>query len=233
MAFNRQVFLQRATTAFFFALVMLTGLCWNDGSFICLVLIIHAGCWVEYQRLYVTFRYPFRYLLLGILYLSIPWAMLIDLKAHDPLASAAATSLPLLVLFVLGSMWVNDTMAYLVGSFMGRTPLSSISPKKTWEGTIGGIVFTVLIAGSLLPRLLTPHLAPNRVQPLLPQDAYIMALLAAVFGTAGDLFESKLKRMANVKDSGQLMPGHGGWLDRFDSLLWAAPVIWVYVRVLL
>lgn len=233
MAFNRQVFLQRATTAFFFAVVMLMGLCWNEWSFLLLVMVIHAGCWVEYQRLYITFRYPLRYLLLGIVYLSLSWALFIDLKAYDPIATAAATSIPLLPLFVLGCMWINDTMAYLVGSFIGRTPFSAISPKKTWEGTLGGLLLTVLIAGSLLPRFLAHRLSPGALMPLAPQDGYLLALLAAVFGTAGDLFESKLKRMAGVKDSGQIMPGHGGWLDRFDSLLWATPVIWIYARLFL
>lgn len=224
MAFNRKVFSQRAITAFFFVAVMLTALCWSDWSFLVLVMVIHAGCWVEYQRLYTTFRFPLRYLMLGLIYLSLSWALFIDLKIHDPLATSIATSLPLLPLFVLACMWINDTMAYLVGSFIGRTPLSSISPKKTWEGTIGGVLLTVLIAGSLLS---------NTPMPLHWVDGFLMAFLAAVFGTVGDLFESKLKRMAGVKDSGRILPGHGGWLDRFDSLLWATPVIWLYVRLFL
>jgi phosphatidate cytidylyltransferase len=130
-------------------------------------------------------------------------------------------------------MWINDTMAYLVGSFIGRTPLSVVSPKKTWEGTIGGVLLTVLIAGTLLPRIVSDHLPPDTPMPLQWVDGSLMALLAAVFGTAGDLFESKLKRMAGVKDSGRILPGHGGWLDRFDSLLWATPVIWLYTRLFL
>ncbi|NDF99277.1 MAG: phosphatidate cytidylyltransferase, partial [Chitinophagia bacterium] len=212
MAFNRQVFLQRATTAVFFVAVMLAGLCWNNWSFLLLVTVIHGGCWVEYQQLYLTFRYPLRYLLLGFVYLSLSWALFIDLKATDPLAAAAATTLPVLPLFVLACMWINDTMAYLVGSFIGRTPLSAISPKKTWEGTIGGVVLTVLIAAFLLPRILGEGSVAGSPSVLDDYDGYIMAFLAAVFGTAGDLFESKLKRMAGVKDSGRILPGHGGWL---------------------
>ncbi len=233
MAFNRQVFQQRTITAFFFAAVMLFGLCWNDWSFLLLIMVIHAGCWVEYQRLYFSFRFPLRYLLLGLIYLSLSWALYIDLKAHDPLAAATGTALPLLPLFTLACMWINDTMAYLVGSFIGRTPFSAISPKKTWEGTIGGAILTVAIAGFLLQRIAASSLLPTAVNPLQACDGYLMALVAAVFGTAGDLFESKLKRMAEVKDSGSILPGHGGWLDRFDSLLWATPVIWIYVRLFL
>lgn len=233
MAFDRKVFLQRAITAFFFAAVVLTGLCWSDWSFLLLVMIIHAGCWIEYQRLYTSFRFSVRYLLIGSVYLSLSWAMFIDLRVHDPLAAAGATTWPVLALFSLACMWINDTMAYLVGSFIGRTPLSAVSPKKTWEGTIGGVLLTVLIAGSLLPRLLHHQLLPDTAMPLLQIDAFMMAFLASVFGTLGDMFESKLKRMAGVKDSGRILPGHGGWLDRFDSLLWAVPVIWVYVRLFL
>jgi len=233
MAFNRQVFLQRATTSFFFVAVMLAGLCWSDWSFLLLVMVIHAGCWVEYQRLYASYRFWMRYLLLGLVYLSLSWTFFIDLKARDPLAAAISTSLPVLPLFVLSCMWINDTMAYLVGSFIGRTPLSVVSPKKTWEGTIGGVLLTVLIAGTLLPRIVSDHLQPDTPMPLQWVDGSLMALLAAVFGTAGDLFESKLKRMAGVKDSGRILPGHGGWLDRFDSLLWATPVIWLYTRLFL
>jgi phosphatidate cytidylyltransferase len=109
-------------------------------------------------------------------------------------------------------------MAYLVGSFIGKTPLSAISPKKTWEGTIGGILLCVALVtlfGAFIVKAPWVHYMA-------------ISLIAAVAGTFGDLFESKLKRMANVKDSGSFMPGHGGFLDRFDSLLFAVPFVWLY-----
>jgi phosphatidate cytidylyltransferase len=120
---------------------------------------------------------------------------------------------------IILSIWINDTMAYIVGSLIGKTPLSGISPKKTWEGTIGGIILCIiviaLIAGS------------NRL--FIVKNWIMIAAICAVFGTLGDLLQSKLKRMAKVKDSGKMMPGHGGFLDRFDSLLLAAPFVWLYV----
>lgn len=111
---------------------------------------------------------------------------------------------------LIASIWINDTMAYLVGSFIGKTPLSKISPKKTWEGTGGGAVLCVAIvsfAGYYLFHL-------KNIGSLI-----VISSIAALIGTSGDLLESKLKRMAGVKDSGRIMPGHGGFLDRFDSLI--------------
>jgi phosphatidate cytidylyltransferase len=112
-------------------------------------------------------------------------------------------------------------MAYIVGSLMGKTPFSPISPKKTWEGTIGGMILAIVVMS--LIAWVTGELPVHH--------AAIIAALAAVAGTYGDLFESKLKRMAGVKDSGRIMPGHGGFLDRFDSLLFAATVVWFYMAL--
>ncbi|MEO7982782.1 MAG: phosphatidate cytidylyltransferase, partial [Bacteroidota bacterium] len=123
---------------------------------------------------------------------------------------------PALIIF---SIWINDTMAYIVGSFIGKTPLSKISPKKTWEGTIGGIILCVGLA-FLIPSIVL-------IDGIDPTTSAIIAAAVAITGTLGDLFESKLKRMAGVKDSGSLMPGHGGFLDRFDSLLFAIPIAWI------
>ena len=120
------------------------------------------------------------------------------------------------------SIWINDTMAYIVGSFIGKHPLSKISPKKTWEGTVGGILLAIVISG-----LLAWWIDLDIV------GVMIIAAIASVTGTFGDLLESKLKRMANTKDSGHIMPGHGGFLDRFDSLLIATPFVWLYVKLLM
>jgi phosphatidate cytidylyltransferase len=109
-------------------------------------------------------------------------------------------------------------MAYIVGSFIGKTPLSKVSPKKTREGTFGGIILCVLVISSI--GYFSKYYTLT--------DWIVISSCCAVFGTLGDLLESKLKRMAKVKDSGTLMPGHGGFLDRFDSLLVAIPFLFVY-----
>ena len=114
-------------------------------------------------------------------------------------------------------------MAYVVGSLIGKTPLSKISPKKTWEGTVGGIILTIIVI------CLLAYVAKR----ISIADAGILSAVAAITGTFGDLFESKLKRMAGVKDSGSIMPGHGGFLDRFDSLLFASVFVWLCVSFLL
>lgn len=157
----------------------------------------------------------------GLLYISLSLALLIDLRNHWIEENYQLNLvIPLLIIFTL---WVNDTMAYLVGSLIGKTPFSPISPKKTWEGTVGGILLAVAVMTLLA--YLTGKL------PLV--HTAIMAFLISVCGTYGDLFESKLKRLAGVKDSGHIMPGHGGFLDRFDSLLFAATITWLYVQFVL
>jgi phosphatidate cytidylyltransferase len=160
----------------------------------------------------------------GLLYISMPVAMLVWLRViyyGGPVPFADR----ILVLMIIGSIWINDTMAYIVGSLIGKTPFSSISPKKTWEGTIGGVILAVGVMG-----LLAWLLRGEPAVALFPAaDWMVVAAIAAVAGTFGDLLESKLKRMAGIKDSGHIMPGHGGFLDRFDSLLVATPFVWAYL----
>jgi phosphatidate cytidylyltransferase len=169
----------------------------------------------------------FAYVLLGLLYISLSWGMMLDLKQWGEASNNISIQeriIGFLPIFVIGSIWINDTMAYIVGSFIGKTPFSKISPKKTWEGTIGGallcVVVMTLIGSLLVLKSWMLHFA-------------IIAAIAAVVGTLGDLLESKLKRMADVKDSGSFMPGHGGFLDRFDSLLLATPIVWCYTKLVL
>jgi phosphatidate cytidylyltransferase len=131
-------------------------------------------------------------------------------------------------MFVL--IWTNDTFAYLVGKSIGKNKLyERISPKKTIEGFLGGVVFAVF-AGYLISKL---YIKPN---PDFSGKSIliwtIIALIVGVFGTIGDLIESKFKRIAEVKDSGKIMPGHGGILDRLDSVIFVAPIVYLFYQIL-
>lgn len=173
----------------------------------------------------------FGYAVLGVLYISLCWGLMMDLyndftiRVSSTIVFITGYFLPLII---IASIWINDTMAYIVGSFIGKTPLSKISPKKTWEGTIGGVILCVVVMAFLYPQV---HYSMNSTAIAFLFGS--IALIAAITGTFGDLLESKLKRSAGVKDSGSLMPGHGGFLDRFDSLLLATPFVWVYVQFLI
>ncbi|WP_373072799.1 phosphatidate cytidylyltransferase [Zeaxanthinibacter enoshimensis] len=124
-------------------------------------------------------------------------------------------------IFIL--IWVNDSFAYLVGKTIGRTKLyPAISPKKTVEGSLGGLVFTVAAAYFMA-----------RYEPIVnPAQWVILAVVIVIAGGLGDLVESKLKREAGVKDSGAILPGHGGMLDRLDSLIFAAPFAYLTLNLL-
>ena len=284
MAFNFKTFQTRAITAVVFVLVMLTGLLWNQWSFLLLFSVIHFGCWIEYQKLikkidpdylevskvhqysimvvgwgfmlwFTPDSYQVGNLLLsdfgwwllmtgliifivneylvnkkilyqltahslfGFVYISVSWALMMKLWGNLDHTLFAGENWVMPVLVIV-SIWVNDTMAYLVGSVIGRTPFSPISPKKTWEGTIGGAILAIAFV-----TLLGYYQFHFELKPLI-----LLSATAAIAGTAGDLLESKLKRLAGVKDSGQIMPGHGGFLDRFDSLLVATTLVWIVFR---
>jgi phosphatidate cytidylyltransferase len=158
---------------------------------------------------------------LGLLYISLTLALFTNLRM---IFYNSKLNL-ILVLMVIASLWINDTMAYLVGSWIGKTPLSKISPRKTWEGTLGGIILAVVVMG-LIGYFVSSEFDWEAIFQWMS-----VAAITAVMGTFGDLLESKLKRMAKVKDSGRILPGHGGFLDRFDSLLIAAPFVWIYVML--
>jgi phosphatidate cytidylyltransferase len=232
MPFNVAIFKTRALSAIVFALIMLAGLLWNKWGFIILFTIIHFGCWFEFVKLMRRICGPMYlpYGLFGLVYITMPMLMMISLglRIHegtlvegniiiaDHRSFYYRWVIPCSIVF---SIWINDTMAYIIGSLIGKTPFSSISPKKTWEGTTGGAVLCVAVMALIgwWSKLLSIH------------QCIMIASICAIFGTLGDLLESKLKRMANVKDSGTMMPGHGGFLDRFDSLLTATPFVWLYV----
>jgi phosphatidate cytidylyltransferase len=185
----------------------------------------------------------------GLLYISLSWGLLIYLRGSDvPYMTREVLTLNgnvvsdsgyiwfigigfLLSVTIILTMWINDTMAYIVGSLIGKTPLTKISPKKTWEGTIGGIILAVGLIGLLASTVAKSRYGLSDLQTIPAYFWYGLAAIGAIVGTFGDLLESKLKRMANIKDSGHIMPGHGGFLDRFDSLILAIPFCWLYIFV--
>ena len=134
----------------------------------------------------------------------------------------------ILGLFVL--IWTNDTFAYLVGKSMGKHKLfERVSPKKTIEGFLGGVVFAAFV-GFLISKLYIQPKPEFSSKSILIWT--IIALIVSLFGTIGDLIESKFKRIAGVKDSGSIMPGHGGILDRLDSVIFVAPIIFLFYQIL-
>ncbi|MBS4057869.1 MAG: phosphatidate cytidylyltransferase [Bacteroidales bacterium] len=131
---------------------------------------------------------------------------------------------PILVFILLIMIWINDIFAYLFGIWLGKHRLfERISPKKSWEGSIGGIFMTLMLT--------TAFYYLTQFMPLLVLLG--MALLVVVTAVIGDLIESMLKRQAGVKDSGTLIPGHGGILDRFDATFFAAPFVFIYLLIIL
>jgi phosphatidate cytidylyltransferase len=127
----------------------------------------------------------------------------------------------LLGLFIL--VWTNDSFAFLIGKNFGKQKLfEKISPKKTFEGFLGGLFFSCIAS----------YFIATFAQTLSFTSWLILSIIISVFGTLGDLVESKFKRQANVKDSGAIMPGHGGLLDRLDSIIFAAPFIYLFLRIL-
>jgi phosphatidate cytidylyltransferase len=130
----------------------------------------------------------------------------------------------LISIFIL--IWTNDTFAYLVGKSIGRTKLlERVSPKKTIEGFIGGVLFTI-IASIFISKYYIEVSDKNQYIWI------IIALIVGIFGTIGDLVESKFKRIAGIKDSGKIMPGHGGILDRLDSVIFVAPIVFLFYKIL-
>ena len=135
-----------------------------------------------------------------------------------------------LLMFAFLLIWVNDIFAYLTGVSIGRHKLfPRISPKKTIEGSIGGAVFTMLFAYFLNRFVLNVYFFDNYISDL---QVLFLALGVVAFGTLGDLTESMIKRHAGVKDSGNIIPGHGGILDRFDATFMAMPFVFIYLLLI-
>ncbi len=269
----------RATTAFFFVIVMVAGIFGGAISFSILFLLVTILCLWEFMGLMMseTSGFPIRKIL-GVALGAAPFLVFAlhknGLLPHPPYLALASTylvaisslflfelfsknerpfqdlavialgifyiGLPFASLFfvaycdgntysgfiVFGLIllsWANDTGAYLLGSKIGKTPLfPRISPKKTWEGSLSGVIVTFLAAYLL-------HYISGTLTLV---DWLIFALIVALFGSLGDLVESMLKRSLKIKDSGNILPGHGGFLDRFDAFIFLLPFVAFYLLVL-
>lgn len=168
------------------------------------------------------------YTMLAQMYIALPFSMIVVL-AFSPSSDSEAVYNYLLPLSVFIFLWVNDSGAYLTGSLFGRHKLfPRVSPGKSWEGSIGGAVF-VIIAAIIISLTLGSQELDNGRSMLVWIG---LGLIVVVFGTLGDLVESLFKRTLGIKDSGTILPGHGGMLDRFDSSLMAFPAAVVYLYTL-
>ena len=163
--------------------------------------------------------------LFPVIYIALPYA-LTSMLAFDVQGPETGYS-PVVPLTLFVFLWCNDVGAYCTGCTIGKHKLfERISPKKTWEGSIGGAVFTMVAA------YLLHHFLPDWYS-FMPVWVWIgMALVVVLFGTWGDLIESLMKREMGIKDSGKILPGHGGMLDRFDSALLAIPATVVYLSLI-
>jgi phosphatidate cytidylyltransferase len=157
----------------------------------------------------------------GIIYSVLPFALLNQTAFYDD-GCNDATYTPWLILGIIFLIWSNDTFAYLGGSLFGKHKMiERVSPGKTWEGTLIGILLTFALS-------FTFNIWVYRLDPVIWP---VLGIFIPVLATIGDLVESKLKREAGIKDSGTIMPGHGGVLDRFDSLIFVSPFVFVLFRL--
>ena len=178
------------------------------------------------SELYLKKKNPINnwaYAMFSQLYVALPFALLNVLAFQTDGTTSDSQYLFILPLSIFIFNWVNDTGAYCTGMLLGKHPLfKRISPKKSWEGSIGGCVFSIAAAFALA-----------HFFPIMSTAKWVgMGITVVVFGTWGDLTESLMKRQLGIKDSGNILPGHGGMLDRFDSAIMAIPAAVVYLDLI-
>ncbi len=199
-----------------------------NGSFASLLITIPVLFLIWILQLWQKNQKPFEtisYTLCGAIYIAVPLALTIHV-AKPMFLTTTVTQLayyPFIMLGVMILQWVSDTFAYLTGICIGKHPLfKRHSPKKSWEGFVGGFLFCVL-AGYLIGTYVDT--------PFDKVDWIVMSIMIPPIGTLGDLVESMFKRSMDIKDTGNIMPGHGGLLDRFDSLIMTTPFILGYLLI--
>lgn len=190
---------------------------------ISLFLLIIPSLIIYSQELFSNKENPIRniaYSFMAIIYVSLPLAIAILLAFSNTEISDYHFQ-PELLIVILALIWINDSCAYMVGVPLGRNRLfERVSPKKSWEGFIGGALFTIIAALIIQYYILSEQVF---------YSVTVISIIVIVFGTIGDLVESVFKRSINQKDSGNLLPGHGGILDRIDSFLFVIPPVWIYI----
>ncbi|EFN92082.1 phosphatidate cytidylyltransferase [Prevotella amnii] len=201
-------------------------------SFVVFVPYILCVIYLFVAELYLKNESPilsWAYTMLGQMYIAFPLSLINILAFGNGDVSVGGSANMLLPLSVFILLWANDTGAYCTGSLLGRHKLfPRISPAKSWEGSIGGGVLSIIVAA------LIGHYGANGAGTK-GMDIMVwigLGVVVVVFGTWGDLVESLFKRTIGVKDSGKILPGHGGMLDRFDSSLLAIPAVVVYLYTL-
>ena len=221
--FSRMIVLKNYAAYLFFALVLFLMLKKQESIAVTgiLAITILSSTFLIYQlysKKKIEFSNDRSKLGLTIRYVIFSMCFLILLPFYNN------TFHPYLIVGIATIIWVNDSFAFLVGKNFGKNKLfPSVSPKKTIEGFVGGMVFA-MIAGYIISIYNSDLSLINWI---------IIATIVSVIGTIGDLVESKFKRQANIKDSGNIMPGHGGILDRLDSLLFAAPFVYLYINFII
>ncbi|WP_412476497.1 phosphatidate cytidylyltransferase [Flavobacterium sp. TBRC 19031] len=187
------------------------------------ILLLIASLLVSIRSLLFLFEKKNRFLDTQAKYVFLIGYLIIPIIIFTKIPFVSNLYHPEIIIGILILIWTNDTFAYLVGITMGKNKLfERISPKKTIEGFTGGLIFA-MIAGILLAQF---YLNESVIRWV------IIALLVTTFGTLGDLIESKFKRLAGVKDSGNIMPGHGGFLDRLDSIIFVAPFVYLFYQII-
>lgn len=191
-----------------------------DSSFMYLPLLFYVV--VNIIELFLKDNHPFENIsivLTSFLYIVLPFSLYTNLGYIQ--SSVYNFEIPLGLLFMI---WANDSGAYIFGITLGKNRLfERISPKKSWEGFFGGLIVSVV----------TAYILSGYFISIERHHWVVIAFIAVIIGTLGDLVESMLKRSKGVKDSGSFMPGHGGALDRFDALLLAAPLVYLYLHLFL
>ena len=221
--FSRMIKLKNYASYIFFAILLFLMIKRQDSFAIIVILAITMGSsmYLIYQlfaKKQIKFSNDRSKLGVSIRYVIFSMCFLILLPMYK------GSFHPYLMISILSIIWINDSFAFLVGKNFGKNKLfPTVSPKKTIEGFFGGLVFS-LLAGLLISKYNLDFSMLNWL---------IIAVIVSTIGTIGDLVESKFKRQAKMKDSGNIMPGHGGILDRLDSLLFAAPFVYLYINFII